>query len=118
MRSTKKPIELKVRKWVQRIKTINTYLKLLDPNRTRLTDQQIVEHIIAPNIPQSWSKDFRLAKGHLSATTRDAVEILEEIKLAEPKEQKGSNKKRTVKNKETVRVKAKTGGAEETTIRK
>ena len=88
LRSTKKPREMKVRRWVRRVKTINTYLELLDPTRARLTDRQIVEYVIAPNIPHSWSKDFRLAKGHLATTTRDAVEILEEIELAEPKEKK------------------------------
>ena len=81
---------MKVRRWVRRIKMINMYLELLDLTRPQLTDQQIVEHIIAINIPHLWSKDFRLAKGHLANTTQDAVEILEEIKLAEPKEKKNS----------------------------
>ena len=38
LQSTKKPREMKIRRWVQRIKTINTYLEILDPTRPRLTD--------------------------------------------------------------------------------
>ena len=77
----------------------------MDPTRLQLTDQQIVKHIIALNIPHLWIKDFRLAKGHLANTTQDAVEILEEIKLAETKEKKNYTKQKDQQGQNNIKNK-------------
>ena len=103
LRSARKPRSLKAGKWVRRLKTINNYLTVMDPDRQPYTEQQLVEYCIAPNIPHEWALNFRLARGHLSQTTRDAVDIMEEIEMAEPKkkperkEVKGKFEKRDFK---------------------
>ena len=75
LKNTTKPRKLNVRKWVRRIKNINSLLPMM--GGTKLSEEEIVKEVIAPNLPESWSKSFHLAGAHLHESTKKAMNVLE-----------------------------------------
>ena len=75
LKNTTKPRKLKVKKWVRRIKNINSLLPMM--GGTKLSEEEIVKEVIAPNLPELWSKSFHLAGAHLHQSTKKAMNVLE-----------------------------------------
>ena len=75
LQDTRKPIDMDINKWIQRMKTINYYLPTLQGGAVSLTELQLVK-IITRNIPKAWRTQFKLADGHKSRTTIEAQKKL------------------------------------------
>ena len=88
MQNTRKPRLLSVKTCLRPLKALNAYLPLLDAAHPKFTDQELVQHCIAPNIPDQWTLNFRLARGHLAGTVLEASGILEEIERDKLKSKK------------------------------
>ena len=63
--STEKPKGMKAKEWVRRMKVINSYLPYMQHGGAKFSNAQLVKHCVAPNVPKSWKKDFRIGRGHL-----------------------------------------------------
>ena len=63
LQDTRKPIDMDINKWIQRMKTINSYLPTLQGGAVSLTELQLVK-IITRNIPKAWKTQFKLADDH------------------------------------------------------
>ena len=91
---SKKPREMNVRKWILRLKTMNTYLPFLKHggNGNKFSEEELVK-IVAKGIPQSWKTQFRLSGGHRKQSVLEAQHILQLLE----KQEKVQDKKRDVK---------------------
>ena len=61
-KKTKKPRKASSRNYVRRIKNINSLLPMMGGEK--LTEEELVEDVIAQNLPGSWIKPFRLSGSH------------------------------------------------------
>ena len=68
-----------VNKWIQRMKTINSYLSTLKDGAASLTEIQSVK-IITKNIPKAWKTKFKVADDHKSKTT---IEVQKKPRMLE-----------------------------------
>jgi hypothetical protein len=59
--NTPKPEKMSVKQWINRLKIINSYLPLMQPNGRSLSEEDLITEVIAKNIPAAWIKDFKLA---------------------------------------------------------
>lgn len=77
MKEVKKPRDMSVRKWLLRLKAMNTYLPLLENggNGTALTKPELVKAMLK-NVPQYWKTQFKLAGGHRTRTVLEAQHVL------------------------------------------
>lgn len=82
LKDTRKPHDMDVSKWIQRMKTINSYLPTLKDGASSLTEVQLVK-IITKNVPKAWKTQFKLADGHKSRTT---IEALKKLRMLEKEE--------------------------------
>ena len=82
LKDTRKPHDMDASKWIQRMKTINSYLPTLKDGASSLTEIQLVK-IITKNVPKAWKTQFKLADGHKSRTT---IEALRKLRLLEKEE--------------------------------
>ena len=73
LKTTTKPRTLNVRQWIARIKTINTYIPLVEQGATSFTDRELIKYVISENIPKSWKAKF-LDHGCQSLTTLREIE--------------------------------------------
>ena len=96
---TRKPHDMEVHKWIQQMKTINSYLPTLSNGAISLTEIQLVK-IITRNIPKAWKTQFKLADGYKLKTTIEAQKKLRLLK----KEEK-SQKQIKLKDKEVFKRK-------------
>ena len=60
LRSTKKPMGLTSKDWIQRIEEINSYLSIMDENGASFTNDELIKQVIKPNIPTMIKEDFDL----------------------------------------------------------
>ena len=56
---------------------MNMYLGQIAGATKKYSDKIIIRNFIAPNIPSSWKKDFKLKEGHRKHTLQDVLKILE-----------------------------------------
>ena len=99
LQDTRKPHDMKVHKWIQRMKTINSYLPTLSNGAISLTEIQLVK-IITRNIPKTWKTQFKLADGHKLKTT---IEAQKKLRLLEKEEKR--QKQIKLKDKEVFKRK-------------
>ena len=57
LKKTPTPYNLDVKKWLKKVRNINTFLKLMNPNMVKLTNTELLEHIILENIPTRWKAE-------------------------------------------------------------
>ena len=58
------------------------------------SDKRLIRNFIAPNIPSSWKKDFKLKEGHRKDTLQDVLRILETLeKFDSPQQATQENRK-------------------------
>ena len=106
LQDTRKPHDMEVHKWIQRMKTINSYLPTLSNGSVSLTEIQLVK-IITKNIPKAWKTQFKLADGHKLKTT---IEAQKKLRLLEKDEKHRKQFKLKEKEKEVFKRK-KDGGS-------
>ena len=82
LQDTRKPHDMEVHKWIQRMKTINSYLPTLSDGSVSLTEIQLVK-IITKNIPKAWKTQFKLADGHKLKITIEAQKKLRLLEKGE-----------------------------------
>ena len=98
---TKKPKTMKVRQWVRRIRHLNLYLQILSGGKGDSFDEkELSRKCITPNIPQAWTKDFRLREGHEEKKLSRVIKILEILEHAEERMEKKKEKSNSKSNKE------------------
>ena len=105
MERTKKPKTMKVRQWVRRVRHLNLYLKILSGGKgDHFDEKDLSRKCIAPNIPVTWAKDFRLKEGHEEKKVSRVIKILEILEHSEERDEKRrekNNSKSNKNNKET-----------------
>ena len=74
-----KPRTLKCRHWIRRIQHMNIYLGQIAGVTKKYSDKRIIRNVIAPNIPSSWKKYFKLKEGHRKDTLQDVLKIIETL---------------------------------------
>jgi hypothetical protein len=84
------------KQWINRIKNINSYLPLMQPNGRPFSEEDLIAEVISKNIPAAWEKDFKMFKLHLKTKIKDILSELtvieEQIKI-HPKNNDNTNKK-------------------------
>jgi len=71
---------MSVKQWINRIKNINSYLPLMQPNRQSFSEEHLIAEVISKNIPAAWVKDFKMFKLHLKTSIKG---ILSELTVIE-----------------------------------
>ena len=99
LQDTRKPHDMEVHKWIQRMKTINSYLPTLSNGAISLTEIQLVK-MITRNIPKTWKTQFKLADDHKLKTT---IEAQKKLRLLEKEEKR--QKQINLKDKEVFKRK-------------
>jgi hypothetical protein len=96
LKSTPIPEKMSVKQWINRIKNINSYLLLMQPNGRPFSEKDLIAEVISKNIPAAWEKDFKMFKLHLKTKIKDILSKLtvieEQIKI-HPKNNDNTNKK-------------------------
>jgi len=82
LKSTPKPEKMSVKQWINRIKHINSYLPLMQPNGWSFSEEDLISEVISKNIPAARVKDFKMPKLHLETSFKD---ILSELAVIEEK---------------------------------
>ena len=83
LRSTPKPRNLNVKKWINRILTINSFLPLMETGAHRLTEKDIITDVITPNIPIEWKSQYLLQGLHLEIHVSKIVTALQHLESVE-----------------------------------
>ena len=83
LRSTPKPRNLSVKKWVNRILTINSFLPLMEIGAQRITEKDIITDVITPNIPIEWKSQYLLQGLHLETRVSKVVTTLQHLESVE-----------------------------------
>jgi len=109
LQDTRKPHDMEVHKWIQQMKTINSYLPTLSDGSVSLTEVQLVK-IVTKNIPKAWKTQFKLADGHKLKTT---IEAQKKLRLLEKDEKHRKQFKLKEKEKDVFKRK-KDGGSSDT----
>jgi hypothetical protein len=87
---------MSVKQWVNRIKNINSYLPLMQPNGRPFSKEDLIAEVISKNIPAAWEKDLKMFKLHLKTKIKDILSeltIIEEQVKIHPKNNENPNKK-------------------------
>jgi hypothetical protein len=82
LKFTPKPDKMSVKDWINRIKTINSYLPLIEHDARAFSERELIAEIISKNIPSAWKAQFKLSKLHLKARIKDIMgdlTIIEEV---------------------------------------
>ena len=59
---------------------MNIYLgQIAGLAKKKVSDKRLIRNGIAPNIPSSWKKDFKLKEGHRKDTLQDVLRILDTL---------------------------------------
>jgi len=96
LKYTPKPEKMSVKQWVNRIKNINSYLPLMQPNGRPFSKEDLIAEVISKNIPAAWEKDLKMFKLHLKTKIKDILSeltIIEEQVKIHPKNNENPNKK-------------------------
>lgn len=77
IQETRKPNSMTMKRWILRLKAINSYLPYLGlaTGESAMDEADLVK-VVTRNIPGSWKARFRLANGHKAATVTEALKIL------------------------------------------
>jgi hypothetical protein len=82
LKSTRKPDKMSVKDWINRIKNINSYLPLMEPEARSFSERELIAEVISKNIPSAWKDQFKLSKLHLKTRIKDIMgdlTIIEEV---------------------------------------
>ena len=94
---TKKPRDMKVSDWIDRLEVINERLPLIDRSADKLSERETIRKVISPNIPRAWERDYLLKEGDKAKTLKAVKTILKTIEKAhrndEVEEEPSSKKK-------------------------
>jgi hypothetical protein len=97
LKNTPEPDKMTVKQWINRIKNINSYLPLMQPNGRSFTKEDLIAEVITENIPSAWVKDFKMFKLHLKTKIKDFISELtvieEQIKTHHKNSQDNPSKK-------------------------
>ena len=99
LKRTKKPRDLCVKKWIKRMRLINSYVPQMENGAVLLTEQELIKECIRPNYPRKWQKDFEMYGGKEKVTVKEVTQVLQRIEKWEVKEEKGSDKKKDTSKK-------------------
>jgi len=80
LKNTPKPAKMSVKQWINRIKNINSYLPLMQPNGRPFTEEDLIAEVISKNIPNAWIKNFKMFKLHLKTSIKEIISKLTVIK--------------------------------------
>ena len=85
---------MKVKDWVRRVCHLNIYLRTLSGGQAGrfFGDRELNRKSITPNIPVSWTKDYRLHRGHELNQINRVIKLLEEIECVETREERTKSK--------------------------
>jgi hypothetical protein len=101
LKTTPKPEKMSVKQWINRIKNINSYLPLMQPNGRSFSEEDLIAEVISKNIPAVWVKDFKMFKLHLKTSIKDILSeltVIEEQIKTHPKGNKDNPNKKHLKN--------------------
>ena len=79
---TKKPRDMNVADWIDRVEVINERLSLLDREEEKLGERETIRKVITPNIPKQWERDYILKEGERAKTLKAVKTILKTIEKA------------------------------------
>jgi hypothetical protein len=100
LKNTPKPDMMSVKQWINRIKNINSYLPLMQPNGRSFTEEHLITEVISKNIPAAWIKDFIMFKLHLKTKIKDIISeltVTEEQVKTHPKPSQENPRKKQLK---------------------
>ena len=78
LKNAGKPRKLTVRKWIRKIKNINSLLPMMGGEK--IDEEKLIKDVIALNLPDSWIKPFNLSGTHQYDTTKKVMSTLEILK--------------------------------------
>ena len=61
--------------WIDRIDAINTYINIMSNNARSLTDEEIIDRVIEPNLPEEHQNELELER----SDTDDLDDIKEKL---------------------------------------
>jgi len=73
LKFTPKPDKMSVKDWINRIKTINSYLPLMEHDARAFSERELIAEVISKNIPSAWKAQFKLSKLHLKTRIREIM---------------------------------------------
>ena len=91
LKRTKKPRSVEVKRWIKRMRLINSFLPKMEANTNAMTEIVLIKECIRPNIPNHWMEKFEMQGGKDKSTIKETSKILERI---EKWESKGDNNKK------------------------
>jgi hypothetical protein len=101
LKNTPKPDKMSVKQWINRIKNINSYLPLMQPNGRPFTEEDLIAEVISKNIPSAWIKDFKMFKLHLKTSIKEIISeltVIEEQIKPHPKTSQANSNGKHLKN--------------------
>jgi len=101
LKNTPKPEKMSVKQWINRIKNINSYLPLMQPNGRPFTKEDLIAEVISKNIPNAWIKDFKMFKLHLKTSIKEIISeltVIEEQIKPHPKTSQANSNGKHLKN--------------------
>ena len=60
LKKTSKPSNIDVKKWIKKVRNINAFLPLMSSKAAKMTDNELLEHVILENIPNKWIQECDL----------------------------------------------------------
>ena len=60
LKKTSKPSNIDVKKWIKKVRNINAFLPLMSSKAAKMTDIELLEHVILENIPNKWIQECDL----------------------------------------------------------
>jgi hypothetical protein len=100
LKTTPKPDKMSVKQWINRIKNINSYLPLMQPNGRSFTEEDLIAEVISKNIPAAWKNFFKMFKLHLETKIKDIISeltVIEEQVKTHPKSNQNLSHKKQLK---------------------
>jgi hypothetical protein len=100
LKKTHKPDKMSVKKWVCRMKNINSCMKIKTILNLTLSERELIAKVITPNLPKPWLKNFRLLKLNRKMKIKEALEellVIEDSIKIEKKQPTHQNGNKNVK---------------------
>ena len=66
LQETKKPRSMKVENYIRRVKTLNNYIPLMELGAVKLTERELIKHVVLKGIPIKWTIDLKRANSYRS----------------------------------------------------
>jgi hypothetical protein len=64
LKVTSKPHQMSVKAWISRIKSINSYMLMMEEGARNFTERELISDVISKNIPAPWRLPFKLQVLH------------------------------------------------------